>query len=331
MGIVRLGRKVSASTLCAALLAGCGGYGIATYGSLPKSATSQAHPALGESRISPQSRRGDLLYVSDDGRAEIQVFSYPRLKLVGTLTGVIDPEGECTDAAGDVFVANTGSDDVSEFAHGGDTPIANYVDPYHDPFACSVDPTTGNLAVTEYGHLNSIPDSVAIFSSPSSLPTQYFNPLFIYVYCAYDARGNLFVDGYDDRRTFKIVELPKGSSNFEKIVLDKKFQIAGNLAWDGSHMALSNGRKMIYRLLFSGTRGRTVGSTAIDRVKYHLRLFSFQGGMVIVPNVTHEGSIFGKGTPQFYDYPAGGKPTETIQNLEGPADAVVSRKPRSRG
>jgi hypothetical protein len=309
MGADSGARKASVLGAAALLLAGCGA--VTPYA--PRTA----------SWMAPESSNTDLLYVSEYGHSEVQVYSYPQDKLIGTLTGLRYPEGECTDAAGDVYVANSASDGVSEFAHGGTTPIASYVDPHHEPFACSIDPTTGNLAVTEYGE-GTKRDSVAIFSSASTPPMQYINSLFIYAYCAYDAHGDLFADGYDDRRTFRIVELPKGRSTFRKIKLNVRFAIAGNVQWDGTYVTVSDGKKRIYRFSINGTQGQAVGTTTIDGVNHGLRLFSFQGGTAIVPNVHHEGSLFGKGTLQFYNYPAGGEPTKILKPLDGPDDAVVS-------
>ena len=65
------------------------------------------------------------------------------------------PYGECVDKAGDVFVAdfggNTGTPAILEYAHGGTKPIATLSDPGYYPESCSIDPTTGNLAVTNDG------------------------------------------------------------------------------------------------------------------------------------------------------------------------------------
>jgi DNA-binding beta-propeller fold protein YncE len=63
-----------------------------------------------------------------------------------------NPFGECVDKTGDVFVAefggNAGTAAILEYAHGGTSPIATLSDPGYHPESCSIDPTTGNLAVT---------------------------------------------------------------------------------------------------------------------------------------------------------------------------------------
>ena len=99
----------------------------------------------------------------------VLVLSFPKGDLVGTLTGFSVPSGECVDESGDVFVADGGADTIREYAHGGTTPIATLNDP-GEPYGCSVDPTTGNLAVTNGS------DSVAIYPSAQGTPTLYSDP-----------------------------------------------------------------------------------------------------------------------------------------------------------
>ena len=64
-----------------------------------------------------------MLYVSDTETSDVYVYSYPAGKLMQTLKDFRVPGGECVDAKGDVFVANTGDEDVVEFAHGGSKPL----------------------------------------------------------------------------------------------------------------------------------------------------------------------------------------------------------------
>jgi sugar lactone lactonase YvrE len=56
--------------------------------------------------MSPQAKKQDLLYVSDDGNYRVYVYTYPGAKLVGTLdTAYGSPAGMCVDGAGHIFVA----------------------------------------------------------------------------------------------------------------------------------------------------------------------------------------------------------------------------------
>jgi hypothetical protein len=107
--------------------------------------------AQGQRRVSwmaPDAKKQDLLYISDVSDNEVTVYSYPSGKLEGTLTGFEVPTGLCSDKAGDVFVTDFEASEILEYAHGGTTPIATLSDPGQWPSGCSVDPMTGNLAVS---------------------------------------------------------------------------------------------------------------------------------------------------------------------------------------
>ena len=88
------------------------------------------------------------------------------------LTGFDNRQGECVDGAGNVFVTNSFKGQILEYAHGGTTPIATLSDPNQYPIDCAVDPTTGNLAVTNY-FAKTGPGSVAIYQGAQGAPLFY--------------------------------------------------------------------------------------------------------------------------------------------------------------
>lgn len=154
----------SALSVCLAIgFEGCGGPQ-GRIGSL--SALSQA--ALPQAAM--PARHGDLLYVSDTETSNVYVFSYPKGKLVQTLTGFTDPAGECVNKNGDVFITNTGASNILEYAHGGSTVDSTLNDPGYFPTGCSVDPLTGNLAVTNFSTSSSGP------GTSLSIGTRKVNP-----------------------------------------------------------------------------------------------------------------------------------------------------------
>ena len=91
-----------------------------------------------------------LLYVSDAETSSVYVFELPNGNLVQTLTGFDRPSGECVDKTGNVFIVDSNQSVVREYAHGGKTPIKLLNDAGYAPTDCSIDPVTGNLAVTNY-------------------------------------------------------------------------------------------------------------------------------------------------------------------------------------
>jgi hypothetical protein len=249
----------------------------------------------------------------------VYAYSYPKGTLLATLTGFDEPAGECVDNKGNVFIANFGASNILEYAHGGTSPIATLSDPGYNPFGCSVDPMTGNLAVTNAMTTGGGPGNVAIYKDAKGKPTAYYTAPFIstMAFCGYDKAGNLFADGSTAASPFAFGELPKGSPSFKKISLNQPIGAANGIQWDGTHMAVEDGTKgVIYRFAISGMKGKEVGSTPLVGSSNVLD-FWVDGAKVIGPNVA-------AATVTFWNYPAGGSGTKTIGGFVEPIGATVS-------
>ena len=191
------------------------------------------------------------------------------------MTGFLEPFGECTDSAGDVFIvaySNTSmnSSTIYEYAHGGTSPIATLSDP-NVAFSCAVDPKTGNLAAAG--------DGVAIYQHATGNPTIYSSD-FAFHYCGYDDEGNLYLSAESDRSYNKaqLIRLASGSSEFEQINLNEplyKYTLWPSVQWDGKHMTVASNpyRKplLIYRLHISGSSATVVGTTEVSSSKNYYR------------------------------------------------------------
>jgi hypothetical protein len=299
----------------AALLTGCAVS--QPPGAMPQSRVIAMHAAHGASWMLPEAKSEDLLYVSraiyTKGNSLVLVFSYPRGKAVGTLTGFSDPTGECVDKNGDVFITDSNASGVGyvyEYAHGGKTPITTLNDPLTWPLGCSVDAMTGSLAVINAG-------GVAVFPNAQGNPTTYTDPSFNDMrYGGYDKQGNLFVDGEAAGSIyFGFAELPTGKARFTDISVNGAFTDAGAVQWDGRYIAvqtLGSGRSpaLIYRLQVSGSTATIVGTTTLrsNRNRYNGGQFWIQGSRVIGPDNSGE-------TVAFWKYPAGGRGLKTIKNV----------------
>ena len=158
-------------------------------------AATAAHPDRGRSWMAPDAKTNDLLYISSNLNGDVYVYSYPYDRLKGTVTGFSSPAGECVDKSGHVFI--TSKSGILEYARGGTTPIATLKDAGLAE-GCSVDPKTGNLAVTNYSTISSSQGNVAIYKDAKGSPT-YRTDSKIYNEdsCGYDNAGNLFVDGQE--------------------------------------------------------------------------------------------------------------------------------------
>ena len=170
------------------------GHLIATHDSSAQPAVSQRHK---EAWISPDIRRiKSLLFVSDPGANAIDIFALPTLRLKGQVTGFDFPEGECSDQSGNIWVTDEFVQQIIELSRLGEV-IRTLSDPAGYPVSCSVDRTSGNLAVTNKVDLGSAPGQVEIYVGASGIPDPISNPhQTLYFFDGYDNSGNLFVDGF---------------------------------------------------------------------------------------------------------------------------------------
>lgn len=309
---MKLSVSVPTVGLSLTIIVGCSG---TQSGSVTPAAVAQAkaHP---ESRswMAPEAKGDDLLYVSPPSDGPITVLSYPRGKVVGQLPSYLGGEavGECVDKAQDVWIVNQDPNAVVEYAHGGTTPLATLSDPDGYAYGCSVDPTTGDLAVTNSD------GAVAIYPLAQGNPTIY-NRRGPTLYCAYDDGGNLFVSF----GTYALEELLKGSSTFRNIT------VAGSLTggltslqWVGHGLVASaeDDRKrtqQIYSMSVSGTTATIVTTTNLGGLSPQQYVqFWVQNHAIIGPADRAHNYL------EFWSYPKGGKAKKVDKHLRIWGEAV---------
>ncbi len=271
----------------------------------------------------PEAKNRSLLYV-DDGDGELTyVLSYPDGKKVGEIRqrDADMQQGLCSDSNGDVFINAMDGDygHTYEYRHGETKPVADLVEYYLWVYGCSVDPTSGKLAVASVNWL-SAPSWVAIYEHAKGTPKIYEDPAIInYVFCGYDSKGNLFVDGTGQSGKFVFAELPKGSSTFTNIALNQSITWGGQVQWDGRHIVVGADAlspTVAYRFAINGNEGREVGSTTLGE-SVAVPQFWISGDVIVGPQAS-------AGSVGLWKYPAGGAPIKVITGLRDPFGAAVS-------
>ena len=310
-----------ASIVLVATLGACTAGGSSYDPSVYPRANGSARAAVGSRSLHGQSiSEADALLYVGGGDGLVTVYAYPSGKLVQTLRGFNDPEGMCIDSHGDVFITDLGYGRIFEYAHGGTKRIAGLEDTGRDPVGCSVDPTTGNLAVTSLGFGK--PADVAIYAHARGRPIVYTDPSFAkYFYCAYDESGNLYVDGQaPSSYAFQLAELPKGKSSFTDVTLNQGIGFPGNVQWVGGNLVVGDKDvSAVYEFIIAGSSGKLVGTTELKGTKY-VDFSWVHGSRIVIAN--------GGGTKQsamIFDFPAGGKAIKIIRRgVAGPHGLVVS-------
>ncbi|HTU82856.1 MAG TPA: hypothetical protein VMF61_12040 [Candidatus Acidoferrales bacterium] len=314
-----LRRRVSGASafLCAAVLAGCGG------SNPPVAPVAQVQSADSSgSRIDPHAAGSDLLYVSDLNQNAVYIFTYPAGKLVGTLKGFHAPHGECLDAAGDVFVTDSADREIFEYPRGSTHRIATLDDSSGFPMHCAVDPLTGNLVVTNFPLLSGAGNVVTYVHARGSAQPLAHSSVGIPYFAAYDAKGNLWVDGMDSHaQYFQFGELPAGRKKWRAVTLPHRVAFPGAVQWVGDELVVGDqvnldGPSAIYEFSLRNGRATLVGTTPL-RNSCDVLQFQVDGGTVVASNTCEKAVLY-------FDFPRGGKSIQSITtDLSQPVGIVI--------
>jgi hypothetical protein len=298
----RMGKRLALCIFVMAL-AGCSG-AQQSANAIPQIPATLTQASHSQSWMLPEAKNDDLLYLSSSA-SDVYVFSYPQAKEVGILTGLGGEDavvGLCSDQNGNVWIPDY-TDTISEYAHGGSKPVRVLHDPNVFALACSVDPTTGNLAVVGNAS-DGQSGSLVVYTAAKGAPHAYDISFPLPVSCAYDDTGNLFVDGNGQGNVppFELGELAKGQTVFQTRTSAPVAQ-AGPMQWDGKHLVIGDRfREDVHRFSIRKNRIVDVDSFILDQIKGIVGLW-IQGSRIVVTNGTglHDST-------QLYHYPAGGGP-----------------------
>jgi hypothetical protein len=331
--------------VCAAVLffVGCGAPATQSFVSGPaapnaarqtaRDAANGSRPAQERAWMAPEAKHESLVYVANAGNNTVSVYSFLTRKMVGLLTGIDQPWGLCSDPNGNVWVVGWGKSQLIEYPHASINPIKKLHVRGWDIslIECSVDPTTGNLAVTNYGPQNWYQGNVLVFKNASGTPTSYASPgVWFYFGCSYDDKGNLWVDGWDAYLNYYVALglLPKGSSSFRAISLIPAIKppMIGNVQWVGPNELALGDWEYVLEVHVKGSSAYIEGYTPLTS-HFPVGLFwiTNSGGKqrIIAPdNAGHPSAV------QYWKFPSGGNPTATITDgLNGVFAVTFSAAP----
>jgi hypothetical protein len=272
-----------------------------------------------------------LLYVSDAGTFEVAVYSFPSLKLTGTLTGFTRPQGECTDAAGNVWITDTTGLDIREYAHGGTNAIGDLADPTGYPVGCAIDPSSGDLAVTNIYDLSS-GGGVLVYKKARGTPRAFTNHTQrVCYFAAYDAHGNLYVSGSTNAGAYVLTRLEHGGNSLSRLSLrGATIHYPGTVAWVGSTLVLGDQKckggnaSCLYRASVAGPAARVTGTIPLSG---SCDVAQAWVGKQQIAAGDYEYCPGGRrSSTDLWPYPTGGDPTRRVTGLETPVGATVSFK-----
>jgi hypothetical protein len=293
------------------------------------------HSNRGKSWMKPDTALHDLLYVSDQGSNTVDVYEANRAvpTLYGQLTGFDYPEGDCSDAAGNVYITSY-SGSIVEYAHGGTTPIDS-AQSGGNAIGCAYDPTTANIAVSNHNS-NSGSGFVVVFSGGlSGFQIVYSSDLVSFWPPAYDSSGNLYVEGYT-AGGITVSEAHAGSTSFKDLTLSGgAINFPGGVVFDGKYIVFSDQKfggsqnTGFYRTTVSGTTATVVSSIVLTDTCFNSYTDIIQAALTMrkgSPNGIDGSNIYcserDENNFEYFNYTTGGNPVKTIPQDIAPEEGI---------
>lgn len=263
----------------------------------------------------PDAKRSNLLYATDSTTGQVFVYAYPSGKLEGILTNLLGPQGDCVDKNQNIWIPDESRQQVFEFAHGGTSPIGTLSDYGDLPDGCSIDPTTGDLAVAN------LYTGARVYPHAKGKPIDYSDPDIYFL--GYDNRGNLFIDGTTKSGYFQFSELPKGENSFVNFSLSGG--VPGGVEWDGTYITYGDqAYGIVSEVAVYGSTAKVVRQTTLSGASdpvYHYTFSDFTAGGAARRLV---GTDFTDGTVAVWNYPEGGLPRKILTGKYYPTGVAIS-------
>ena len=361
MRLSRLIFYASGVTAAAALLAACSGGGSPSSALAPSTGMNSSSVGQGRSLkeritqtsriseplhvdhrkswVSPDARRAPrILFVSDDGTNDINLYTMPGLVLKGQLTGFDEPQGMCNDASGNIWITNTGTLQIMQVSRTGSL-LKTLSDPTGFPVGCAVNKSNNDLAVTNIIGSPSGDGNLVVYANSTGTPTEYFDPsVSEYFFVTYDNLGNLFVDG-EGSSGFALLELPAGSSALSIVTISGgQVFFPGGVNWDSGNSELVIGDQecsdeatsCIYSATVSGSVATITGVTLLSDPSGKSegdadQLTIGPQGRYVAGGIISEDSF--PSSVDRWSFPAGGVPTNfNDTTIVEPIGAAISNK-----
>ncbi|HEY3675879.1 MAG TPA: hypothetical protein VGK84_07775 [Candidatus Tumulicola sp.] len=273
------------------------------------------------------SQTKSLVYVASTSSNSVQMYAYKN-GVVGALLGELSiegPGGMCADKSGDVWVTSKYA--VSEYAHGGMTPIRELPGEKASAYACAVDPTTGNPAISynrPYDRSDTI-GLVRVFGNGKG--STKFSGFDAAWFLAYDNKGNLFLDGLpcsgcsSGSRFQELFELAKGAAYFQQLTFQGATLVEPTgIAWINPTLLVADSgasyqQPIGYKVLVHGSDATVVQTLSFASAKSAGGL-TVRSPSIVVPDVIGNAVL---------TYSLTGDLVSTF-NTTAPNSVVVSKK-----
>jgi hypothetical protein len=341
------------------ILAGCNGGqtgGMGASGITPSTAVGHGlavaphsnTPDMKPSWISESAKKSQTLFVSDYGTGDVDIFTLPTMALAAQITGIPTPQGLCSDSAGNVYVVSqpyNGPGYVYEYSHS--EVLLTTIDVSASPEGCAVDPTTGNLAVT-----NQTTGAVAIYAAGTLSATLTCSSIAHAYFVGYHG-STLYVDGNTSSGSYGTFALCSGTAatGLQPVTISggtiyypgmvqwnptTNLLVLGDQECTGQRIGSSNSVSCVYSLKMKGANKASIKKKISLQDPFSNSLCSMTQGTLLPGNRKISGgasewectdSEQHPNAAYVWGFPAGGAPVSSSSNsgMEWPYGAAVSQ------
>jgi hypothetical protein len=196
----------------------------------------EARSQVRRSWMSPDAKNiKSLLYVAGAVTGTVYVYDFKTRELVGELSGFDQPSGECVDGVGDIWITDYMGGTVTEYAHGGSSALTTLRAGTLQT-TCSIDPTTGNLAVGSFS-----PGQIYVWKKARGTPKVYASTACSSLWGpGYDNKGNLFVEAASEGSAVFVCWLPHGGKSLTIIPFNQTINYGAGTMWDGEYITFAD-------------------------------------------------------------------------------------------
>ncbi|MGB6713723.1 MAG: hypothetical protein WBE30_08865 [Candidatus Cybelea sp.] len=211
---------------------------------------------------------GASVIVSDASDNVVDIFNAAG-KQTAQLTGFSQPQGLALDTAGNLYVADTGNSRIQVYAAGYNGTPTTINDPGESPVSVTID-SKGNLGVANILTTSDGPGTVSFFNNGGTLLATLSNPNFAKVFFdAFDAKGNLYIDGTNASGAFVAGEVVGGVSGkaISMLTTGNSVGFPGGIAISSKHkIAIDDQQNLTifaYNAPLKGSLGMPIATTPL--------------------------------------------------------------------
>jgi hypothetical protein len=269
--------------------------------------------------------KGVTIAISVPGRNVVDLFTTAGTQ-VGVLSGFNLPGGLASDIKGDLYVVDTLNSRVQVYAAGFASPPATLRDTGQSPLGVDSFANGAYVAVTNEFATDSGPGSVSIFKGSTLVRKIRYSNLQYAYFCAFDGKGDLYVDGRDTKGNVLLGEIPDATSSgstFERLTTTNTIGFATGIqvTTAGGQIAIEDAAAQViytYNPPSGGSLGTPTQITPLgaSRDPYTFAFTKDMTNLYAADKTTNGGAFE-------YAYPTGGTAVSTIPVGDGPFGTAI--------